>query len=91
MVLMNNAIPPFDNKLVRQAVSHAIDWQTIVEHDRVLAMSPITSLAQSFATLAWLGAALGVALVIGLWALLYRLIREEPSSAKRKDTLSLGL
>jgi hypothetical protein len=67
------------------------DWLTIVEHDRVLAMSPITSLAQSFATLAWLGAALGLALVVGLWALLYRLIREEPSSTTRKDTLSLEL
>jgi peptide/nickel transport system substrate-binding protein len=31
MLLMNDQIPPFDNKLVRQAVSHAIDWPTIVD------------------------------------------------------------
>ncbi len=67
------------------------DWMTIVEHDRVLAMSPITSLSERFATLAWLGAGLGLAVVVGLWALLYRLIREEPSSARPKGILSLGL
>jgi hypothetical protein len=54
-------------------------------------MSPITSLADRFATLAWLGAASGLAVVVGLWALLYRLIREEPTGTKRKDVLSLGL
>jgi hypothetical protein len=67
------------------------DWITIVEHDRLHAMSPITSLADRFATLAWLGAASGLAVVVGLWALLYRLIREEPTGTKRKDVLSLGL
>jgi hypothetical protein len=67
------------------------DWMTIVEHDRILAMSPITSLSESFATLAWLGAGFGLAVVVGLWALLYRLIREEPTGTKRKDVLSLGL
>jgi hypothetical protein len=67
------------------------DWMTIVEHDRILAMSPITSLSESFATVAWLGAGFGLAVVVGLWALLYRLIREEPTGTKRKDVLSLGL
>jgi len=67
------------------------DWMTIVEHDRILAMSPITSLSDSFATLAWLAAGFGLAVVLGLWALLYRLIREEPANTKRKDVLSLGL
>jgi hypothetical protein len=67
------------------------DWMTIVEHDRALAMSPITSLSQSFATLGWLAAGFGLAVVVGLWGLLYRLIREEPTSTKRKDVLSLGL
>jgi hypothetical protein len=67
------------------------DWMTIVEHDRLLAMSPITSLSRSFSAVAWLGAALGVALVVGLWVLLYRLIREEPSSARREDFISLEL
>ncbi len=67
------------------------EWITIVEHDRLLAMSPITSLSESFATLAWLGAGLGLALVVGLWALLYRLIREDPTASRRKDVLSLGL
>ncbi len=67
------------------------DWMTIVEHDRILAMSPITSLSESFATLAWLGAGLGLAVVVGLWALLFRLIREEPAGTRRKDVISLGL
>ncbi|HLE68178.1 MAG TPA: serine/threonine protein kinase [Vicinamibacteria bacterium] len=67
------------------------DWMTIVEHDRILAMSPITSLSESFGTLAWLAAGFGLAVVVGLWALLYRLIREEPTGTKRKDVLSLGL
>ncbi len=67
------------------------DWITIVEHDRVLAMSPITSLSESFATLAWLAAGVGLAVVVGLWVLLYRLIREEPSGTKRDNVLSLGL
>jgi hypothetical protein len=67
------------------------DWMTIVEHDRILAMSPITSLSRSFGALAWLAAGVGLAVVSGLWVLLYRLIREEPTAAKRKDVLSLGL
>jgi hypothetical protein len=67
------------------------DWVTIVEHDRLHAMSSISSLAGSFGALAWLGAALGLAVVVGLWSLLYRLIREEPAKAKRQDVLSLGL
>jgi len=68
------------------------EWITIVEHDRLLAMSPITSLAESFGTLAWLAAGFGLAVVVSLWALLYRLIREEPTGTKRrKDVLSLGL
>jgi hypothetical protein len=67
------------------------DWMTIVEHDRILAMSPITSLSESFATLGWLAAGFGLAVVVGLWGLLYRLIREEPAGTKRKDVLSLGL
>ncbi len=66
------------------------DWMTIVEHDRILAMSPITSLSESFAALAWLGAGFGLAVVVGIWALLYRLIREEPAGTRRKDALSLG-
>jgi hypothetical protein len=64
---------------------------TVVEHDRILAMSPITSLSESFGTLAWLAAGVGLAVVVGLWVLLYRLIREEPTGSKRKDVLSLGL
>jgi len=67
------------------------DWMAIVEHDRALAMSPITHLSESFATLGWLAAGFGLAVVVGLWGLLYRLIREEPTGAKRKDVLSLGL
>jgi hypothetical protein len=67
------------------------DWMAIVEHDRALAMSPITSLSESFATLGWLAAGFGLAVVVGLWGLLYRLIREEPTGTKRKDVLSLGL
>jgi hypothetical protein len=67
------------------------DWMTVVEHDRILAMSPITSLSESFGTLAWLAAGVGLAVVVGLWVLLYRLIREEPTGSKRKDVLSLGL
>ena len=67
------------------------NWLAIVEHDRLHAMSPITSLADRFAILAWLGAASGLAVVVGLWALLYRLVREEPTGTKRKDVLSLGL
>jgi hypothetical protein len=67
------------------------DWTAIVEHDRLLAMSPITSLSETFAALTWLAAGFGLAVVVGLWGLLYRLIREEPAEAKRKNVLSLGL
>lgn len=31
ILAMNNKLPPFDNKLVRQAVSHAIDRQAIID------------------------------------------------------------
>jgi hypothetical protein len=67
------------------------DWMAVVEHDRALAMSPITNLSESFATLGWLAAGFGLAVVVGLWGLLYRLTREEPTGTKRKDVLSLGL
>ncbi len=67
------------------------DWVTIVEHDRILAMSPITSLSESFATLAWLAAGVGLAVVVGLWGLLYRLIREDSPEAQRKDVVTLKL
>jgi serine/threonine protein kinase len=81
---------PYFAALVRFRENPA--WMTIVEHDRILAMSPITSLSKSVATLAWLAAGVGLAVVIGLWALLYRLIREGRSGGTKRDgVLSLGL
>jgi hypothetical protein len=67
------------------------EWSAVVEHDRVLAVSPITSLSQSFGRLTWLAAGVGLAVVVGLWALLYHLIREEPAEGRRPHVLSLGL
>jgi hypothetical protein len=67
------------------------DWRAVVEHDRLLAMSPITSLSRSFGRLTWLGAGVGLAVVVGLWALLYHLVREEPAGGRRPQVLSLGL
>jgi hypothetical protein len=66
-------------------------WSAVVEHDRLLAMSPITSLSQSFGRLTWLAAGVGLAVVVGLWALLYHLIREEPAGGRPPHVLSLGL
>jgi hypothetical protein len=67
------------------------DWIAVVEHDRDLAMSPITNLSESIATLGFFAAGAGLALVVGLWVLLYRLTREEPPATARKNVLSLRL
>jgi hypothetical protein len=67
------------------------EWTAVVEHDRLLAMSPLSSLSESFGRLTWLAAGVGLAVVVGLWALLYHLIREEPAGGKRPPVLSLGL
>ncbi len=67
------------------------DWMAIVENDRTKAMSPITSLVSSLGTLGWLAAGIGLATVIGLWALLFRVTREAPAKSKRKDVIALDL
>jgi hypothetical protein len=69
------------------------DWLTIVEYDRELAMSPVTSLVESFGTLGWLAGGFGLFAVVGLWALLYRVTREDAglTEAKRKDLIELRL
>jgi hypothetical protein len=52
------------------------DWIAIVEHDRVVSMSPVTNLVGAFSALGWLAAGFGIAVVAGLWVLLFHLTRE---------------
>jgi len=68
------------------------DWLAIVEHDREVALSPITSLVGSFSTLAWTAAVSGILLVLALWALLFRVTRERPEAPpKRAGLIELDL
>lgn len=67
------------------------DWMAVVENDRAKAMSPVTRLIASLETLGWLAAAIGLATVVGLWGLLFRVTREEPARRKRADVIALDL
>jgi hypothetical protein len=69
------------------------DWMAIVEHDRALAMLPVTGLVGSFGTLGWLAGGFGLLAVVGLWGLLYRVTREdsELGPGKRNDVIELHL
>ncbi len=67
------------------------DWATIVEHDRVEAMSPITQLGAQFGTLGWIAAGVAFLLILVLWALLYRVIHERSVAPSRSDLVELDL
>ena len=64
------------------------DWMTIVQHDRREAMSPVTNLVEQFRKLGWVSAGVAVLLVVGLWALLYRVTRSAPKSRSRAPSSS---
>ena len=53
------------------------EWSAIVQHDRTQAMSPVTSLVRQFGALGWIAAGVGFLLILVLWAMLYRVTREE--------------
>ena len=67
------------------------DWTTIVQHDRMEAMSPVTNLVEQFRTLGWVSAGVAVLLVVGLWALLYRVTREHAERADQSAIIELDL
>ena len=67
------------------------DWMTIVQHDRREAMSPVTNLVEQFRKLGWVSAGVAVLLVVGLWALLYRVTRERAEKPKQSAIIELDL
>lgn len=67
------------------------DWMTIVQHDRSEAMSPVTNLVEQFRKLGWVSAGVAVLLVVGLWALLYRVTRERAENPKQSAIIELDL
>jgi len=66
-------------------------WRAIVEHDRAVAMAPVTSLVDQFTTLGWIAAGAGLLLVTALWALLFRVTREPSLASRRGDLIELDL
>ncbi len=66
-------------------------WSAIVQHDRTQAMSPVTSLVRQFGNLGWVAAGVGVLLVMALWAMLYRVTREESLLPTRERLIGLDL
>jgi hypothetical protein len=56
------------------------EWAAIVQVDQARAMAPVTSLGRTFALIGSLAGAAGLATMIGLWLLLYRLTRESTAS-----------
>lgn len=50
-------------------------WTALVLQERSRALAPLRRLAQSVRRLAWIGTAVGLAMVLGLYALLFRVIR----------------
>jgi hypothetical protein len=53
------------------------DWIAIVEHNRTEAMKPVTDLTGQLSWVGWVGVAVGLAGVFILWALLFRVSREQ--------------
>lgn len=67
------------------------EWSAIVQHDRTQAMSPVTSLVRQFGALGWIAAGVGFLLILVLWAMLYRVTREESLLPTREGLIGLDL